>query len=91
MKDANTVSITKNEILTALNKPDAWRLASEEAPTEPDSDEALIMGEERQAYGALADYVVRYMQRPFTCEPDFDATRVNYDRRELWATAVEPE
>jgi hypothetical protein len=27
VKDANTVSITKNEILTAPNKPDDWLLA----------------------------------------------------------------
>jgi hypothetical protein len=82
---AETVTITKNEILTALNKPDDWLLALVEVPPAPDFGEALAVSEARPSYGAPAGCVVKYVQRPFTREPDFGATSVNYDWRELWA------
>ncbi|MCX6028857.1 MAG: DUF3883 domain-containing protein [Chloroflexi bacterium] len=81
---AETVTITKNEILTALNKPDDWLLALVEVPPAPDFGEALMVGEERPTYGAPAGCVVKYVQRPFTREPDFGATSVNYNWRDLW-------
>jgi superfamily II DNA or RNA helicase len=87
---AETVTISKNEILTALNKPDDWLLALVEVPPAPDFDEALMVGEERPTYGAPAGCVVKYVQRPFTREPDFGATSVNYNWRDLWARAAEP-
>jgi len=41
-------------------------------------------------YGAVAMCVVRYVRRPFTREPDFGATSVNYDWRELWGRGTRP-
>ena len=82
---AETVTITKNEILTALNKPDDWLLALVEVPPAPDFAEALMVGEDRPSYGMSGGCVVRYVQRPFTREPDFGATSVNYGWRDLWA------
>jgi Domain of unknown function (DUF3883) len=70
IKDARTVTITKNEILTALNKPDDFILAI-----------AVIDGE-------TAD--TRYVRRPFTREPDFGATSVNYELSALLALSQEP-
>jgi superfamily II DNA or RNA helicase len=70
IKGAQTVTVTKNEILTALNKPDHFILAI-----------ALIESER-------AD--VRYVRQPFSAEPDFKATSVNYDLAKLLAQAMEP-
>src|SRR6266566_2364245 len=65
---ADTVTLTKNEILTALNKPDEFILAIVEVD------------------GDLAN-TPRYITRPFTREPDFGVTSVNYALRELLARA----
>jgi superfamily II DNA or RNA helicase len=70
VRGAKTVTITKNEILTGLNKPDTFILAI-----------GLIDGECVE---------VRYVRRPFVREPDFGATSVNYDLKELLAQAKEP-
>jgi hypothetical protein len=37
--------------------------------------------------GTLIGCVVRYLRRPFTREPDFDATSVNYDWQKLGSGA----
>ncbi len=70
VKDARTVTITKNEILTALNKPEDFILAI-----------AVIDGD-------AAD--LRYVRNPFTREPDFCATSVNYELSALLAQSEEP-
>lgn len=65
---ADTVTLTKNEILTALNKPDEFILAI----VEVDGDIASSP---------------HYITHPFTREPDFGVTSVNYALRELLAKA----
>ena len=65
---AETVTVTRNEIMVALNEPDNFILAVVEVN------------------GSQTD--VHYCSRPFTREPDFAATSVNYDLSEL-LTAVE--
>lgn len=87
---AETVTISKNELLTALNKPDGWLLALVEVPAAPDLDEALMVGEDRPTCGAPAGCVVKYVQHPFAREPDFGATSVNYNWRDLWARGEIP-
>lgn len=67
---ANTVTITKNEILTALNKLDDFIPAI-----------ALIENE-------TVD--LRYVRQPFSKEPDFGVTSVNYDIRDLLSRAGGP-
>jgi SNF2 family DNA or RNA helicase len=62
---SNIVTVTKNEILTALNKPDDYILALVEID------------------GRKAD--VHYIKAPFKYEPDFAATSVNYDIKQLMA------
>ena len=37
-----------------------------------------------------AGCTVRYVRRPFTHEPDFGVTSVNYGWRELWNRGEEP-
>ena len=61
---AETVTITRNEILTALNSPDAFILAL----VEIDGDKAVSP---------------RYIRQPFTREPDFWVTSVNYNIKQL--------
>jgi SNF2 family DNA or RNA helicase len=68
---ATTVTITKNEILTALNKPDDYILAL--VPVDQGSNPK-----------------VKYLRRPFTKEPDFGVTSVNYSFNEMLARATEP-
>jgi len=69
-RGAQTVTISKNEILTGLNKPDDFILAI-----------GVIDGESVE---------LRYVRRPFTREPDFAATSVNYDLIELLERTEEP-
>jgi superfamily II DNA or RNA helicase len=69
-QDATVITVTRNEILTALNKPDAYILAIVEF-----------------GYGG---HTVHYVREPFKKEPDFGATSVNYDVRELLAKATPP-
>jgi hypothetical protein len=61
---ADTVTVTKNEILYSLNKPDDFILAM-------------------LAFGDEGSHEVRYLRRPFTREPDFGVTSVNYAFSEL--------
>ena len=68
---APTITVTRNEILYSLNKPDDFILAIVE-----------FFDEE--------NHKVHYLRRPFTREPDFGVTSVNYDFAELLARAEAP-
>ncbi|MDI3340919.1 MAG: helicase-related protein [Sphaerobacter sp.] len=70
VRGADTVTVTRNEIIAGLNKPDDFILAL----VEVDGDTATP----------------RYVRRPFHREPDFAATSVNYNIRELLAMAEDP-
>ena len=67
IKGATTVTVSKNEILTALNKPEEFILAIVE-----------VDGKDTHTI---------YLKHPFKNAPDFSATSVNYDIRELTAEA----
>lgn len=69
--DAETVTVTANEIKYSLNKPEDFILAIVE----------LLGG---------GSHRIHYVRRPFQREPDFLATSVNYNLRELIAIAEEP-
>ncbi len=69
VEGATTVTVTKNEILAALNKPDDFLLAVVEV---------LFNGE--QAIGKTPTYI----RKPFQREPDFAAVSVNYELHELF-------
>jgi len=68
--DADTVTLTKNEILTALNKPEDFILAI-----------VQVNGDNQATH---------YIRRPFSNEPDFGVTSVNYKLAELLARAEKP-
>lgn len=84
---ADTVTVTKNEILTALNKPEDYILALVQVPHSQEfipGDVSLV--QPAQSSYQLEDHgcMIRYIQRPFQKEPDFDVTSVNYNWRKLW-------
>lgn len=68
--DADTVAITKNEILTALNKPENFILA------------VVLLDGDRAA--------PKYIRTPFTNEPDFAVTTVQFKINELLKDASDP-
>ncbi len=91
---ASSVTITKNEILTALNKPDDYILALVEVPPSEAYQDAdpWKVGDHARAYGNLYNGCkVVYVWRPFGKEPDFGVTSVNYDLAKLLSKGVTPE
>jgi len=65
---AETVTVSKNEILAGLNKPDDFILAVVEVTFKAET---------------VCVKDLHYIRRPFRREPDFAATSVNYDWKEL--------
>jgi hypothetical protein len=72
---AATITVTKNEILYSLNKPEDFILAIVE----------FLSGELEGK-----THRVHYVRRPFQREPDFGVTSVNYDFADLLARAEVP-
>ena len=70
VKGANTITITKNEIMTALNKPENFILA-------------IVQIEDGKSEEPV------YVKTPFSREPDFGVTSVNYNLKELLRGAEE--
>lgn len=68
VEGAATVTVTRKEIMTALNKPEGFILALVEVTFDGD-----------KATGKPPIYI----KKPFQREPDFAAVSVNYDLREL--------
>jgi len=68
VEGSTTVTVTKKEILTALNKPDDFILALVE-----------VTFEGEKATGKTPTYI----KKPFQREPDFAAVSVNYEMKEL--------
>jgi SNF2 family DNA or RNA helicase len=72
LEEYGTVTVSRTQILTALNKPDDWYLVIVPIAREGEGEaEILTPGEPF------------YLQRPFTKEPDFAATSVNFDLHTL--------
>jgi superfamily II DNA or RNA helicase len=90
---ADTVTITRNEILTALNRPDNWILALVEVPREeemPDTD-AFVVGEPDSGYETSRRIKLRYVHEPPFREPGFAETSVNFKWDELWTLGRPPD
>jgi len=71
-----TVTVTKNEIITALNKPENFILALVKVPPADVID---------------SNCSIRYVQQPFHKEPDFAVTSINYNLQELWQMGTAPQ
>ena len=74
-RGADTVTVTANEIRTALNRPEQFVLALVEVDVEQEPPTTSV----------------RYVRSPFQREPDFGADSVNYDWQPLWQRGVPPD
>ncbi|WJI23192.1 DUF3883 domain-containing protein [Thermosynechococcus sp. B0] len=93
VEGAETVTVTKNEILTALNKPNSYILALVQVPVSrnfPEGDAFALREASGEYQVAEKNCVVRYVRQPFQREPDFAASSVNYNWKELWNQGSEP-
>ncbi len=70
VKGATTVTVTRNEILYALNQAEKFRLA------------IVLVAEADATEGPF------YLTNPFTAEPDWGVSSVNYDLGELLSRAT---
>ena len=85
--------MTKNEILTALNKPEDFILAMVMVPPSEDGktvDPWQIQDTEPQYSLSPNGCRVHYLRKPFSKEPDFNVTSVNYNLDELMTNAEVP-
>jgi superfamily II DNA or RNA helicase len=81
---ATIVTLTKNEILTAFNKPDDYILALVEVPFASSGENTPVASSAPDLnLETISGCNVRYVRRPFKREPDFGATSVNYELVEL--------
>lgn len=71
IQSATTVTVTKNEILRALNKGDHFILA-------------IVLVPEASSNCNVPSNRVRYVIQPFRKEPDIGAASVNYEIKEFW-------
>jgi len=74
VEGATTITVSKNEILAGLNKPD---------------DFILAVVEVEFVDGISGPKNVSYIQKPFLREPDFAATSVNYELDKLLKTDID--
>lgn len=85
IEGADTVTITKNEIITALNKPEDYILALVQVPPDQNlSPSQGLTGDESVGEYYINGCVVRYVKQPFHRQPDFGVASVNYHWQELW-------
>ena len=93
IEGAETVTVTKNEILAALNKPDNFILALVQVPTDQNFSEgdAFAVRESGGDYQVQGKgCILRYVQEPFQ-QPDFRSCSVNYPWKDLWNDGYEPQ
>jgi superfamily II DNA or RNA helicase len=76
IEGADTVTVTKNEVITALNSPESYILVMVSVP-------AVESGAEGNCH-------IRYVRQPFQREPDQGAVSVNYTWQELWERGTQP-
>ena len=94
VEGADTVTVTKNEILAAFNKPEDFLLALVSVPRSEEFREgdAFKICKSGATYGDFDRRCqVRYVREPFQREPDFGASSVNYNLQELWKRGSPPE
>lgn len=93
IEGAETVTVTKNEIITALNKPEHYILAIVEVPSSEEfsAGDAWKVKERSSSYKVQDDdCIVHYVRQPFQKEPDFGVTSVNYNLQELKERSQKP-
>lgn len=87
------VTVTKNEILFALNKPDNFILALVRVPNAEGFAEGNVfkVSEKKGSYLVESEgWVVQYVHQPFQREPEVGVGSVNYHWKELWEKGDKP-
>lgn len=97
IEGADKVIVTRNEILTALNKPENFILALVQVPkskefTEGDAWKVRASTGKYNVGGDrdISRCVVRYVWQPFQKEPDFGETESIYEWKYLWERGNKP-
>jgi len=93
IEDAKTITVTKNEILTALNKPDDFILAIVMVPPSEAGEtiDPWQVQDPAQEYRLSQNGCrVHYLRKPFSKEPDFNVTSVNYNLDKLMTNVGVP-
>lgn len=93
IEDAKTITVTKNEILTALNKPDDFILAIVLVPPSENGetiDPWQVQDREQEYRLSHNGCRVHYIRKPFSKEPDSNVTSVNYNLDELMEMGEDP-
>lgn len=93
IEGADTVTITKNEIMTGLNKPDNYILALVQVPPSgqlPEAEASQVHDPRERYMAGTGNCTMKYVRQPFGKEPDFKANSVNYDWHKLWKQGEEP-
>lgn len=82
---ADTVTVSKNEILAAFNKPNDYILAIALVPPTDSANpiDPWQIKDGRAEFAAKDGIRLYYRSKPFGKEPDFAATSVNYDLSQL--------
>lgn len=94
IEGATTVTVTKNEVLAALNQPEKFILALVKVPIDesfPEGDAFAVRDIGGSYLVAGKGAVVHYVWEPFQREPDFGASSVNYEWKELWERGTTPK
>ena len=76
-KGQTTITVTRNEIMYALNQADSFILAIVVVDFKENGDNSIE-----------GPY---YIQNPFTSEPEFEEVSINYDLKKLLRKSVNPE
>lgn len=78
--------VTKNEILTALNKPEHYILALVQVPRDQiiSDDNALTGQEATTDYQDLEECAIRYIWQPFEATSDWSDIGSIKDWNKLW-------
>lgn len=88
---AESVIVTKNEILTALNKPKDWVLALVEVPfSEQFAEGDFEVFDADKAYLTQARCDIRYVWQPFRKAPNFGAIAEIFQWQDLWKRGKPP-
>lgn len=93
IQGAETVTVTKNEILTGLNKPESFVLALVQVPESaefPEGDGFKVSSSKGSYKVGDNGCVVRYVLNPFDKEPDFKSDSVNYNWKKVWELGRKP-
>jgi superfamily II DNA or RNA helicase len=93
IEGAGTVTVTKNEILAGLNRPESFILAIVQVPKSEEFPEGDVFRARstQGTYKVQRSCTVRYVRQPFQKEPDFGVDSVNYNWQDLWNRGSAPQ